>query len=289
MKRCGQHILCCEEVTYDTVTGILYALKQEVAALGSQVIKNMWYGTRMAEDVWSRMKKLKVFHSLLYDIRVALVKRGSLCLSCVKVNAIVEAARSEVGFCDDKNTGLEVDSSGRAEWSIQNPTCIPYEKWEAAMYEVCDLIGIDIVRVDKQSACDLSYAVISKKIPCEIFVEITKKSKDCKIKYDIFTDAKTCDIKYQGVLSKKECKVAYQSLLKSGCKVGFHDYVNVLNCGVDPKLIQKVYGCGMSLRYDRTKACPVLVSSEGVDYYFSDFNVVNESDIWSRLNSLNIA
>lgn len=289
MNKCSPHILCCEEATYDSIVPVFYALKQEISLLGVQIRKNLWYGTNIASDALSKIKKLKVFHSLLNDIRVALVKQGSLCLSCHKVSAIIEAVRSEVGMCRDNNIGLDVDHSGRSDWSIKNPICIPYEKWEQSMYEVCDLIGIDILRVDKKDACDLSYALVTKKISCDLFVDISKKSKDCGIKYNIFTDEKTCDIKYQGVLSKKECKVSYQSLLKSGCKVGFHEYVNIMNCGVDPKLVEKVYSCGMSLRYDQVRNCPVLVSSEGVDYYFSDFNVVNESDIWSRLNSLNIA
>lgn len=287
MLGCKLLYTCCEDATYDSVTELLYALKVEISSLGSHVLKNMWYGTNVAADVWSRIKKLKVFHSLLYDIRVALVNQGSLCLSCVKISGIMEAVRSEVGICPDKSMGLEVDNSGRAEWSLKNPFCIPYEHWESAMYEVCDMIGINIV--EKKSACDLSYAVITKKIPCDIFVDIVKKSKDCAIKYDIFTDEKTCDIKYQGVVSKKECKVEYQTILKSGCSVRFFDYVNVRNCGVDPKLIQKVYSCGMSLRYDKVRTCPVLVSSDGVEYYFSDFNVSNESDIWERLNHMNIA
>ena len=84
--------------------------------------------------------------------------------------------------------------------------------------------------------------------------------------------------------------MAYKALVKSTlCDVGFHEYVNVMNCGVKPEFIQQVYSCGMKLRYDKTKACPVLVSARGVEYYFSDFKVVNESDIWTALNSLNIA
>ncbi len=291
MRSCSPHILCCENPTYDSVTEVFYSLKAEMGFIGSLVLRDLWYGTRLGE-VWTRYKKLQVLHSVLSSIRAALVKQGALCLSCIQVNSIVEAVRSELGMDCSKNSklGLEVDVSGKAGWSIKNPFCVPFEHWESSMYEICELIGIDVVRMDKKAACDLSYAVVTKSIPCEIFVEIVKKYKDCTIKYDIFTDSKTCDIKYQGVVSKKECKVAYKALVKSTlCDVGFHEYVNVMNCGVKPEFIQQVYSCGMKLRYDKTKACPVLVSARGVEYYFSDFNVVNESDIWTRLNSLNIA
>lgn len=291
MKRNAHHTICCEDVTYDIVSDVLYSLKAEMSLIGDAVLNNMWYGTRVAADVWGRLKKISVFHRLLESIRGALVRQGSLCLNCHQVQTVIEAVRKMINNCSGNiSLGLSVTTSGRAAWTAQNPFCVPYDKYEACMYEVSEMMGINIQRVEKKSACDLSFGVVSKIIPCDVFVEIAKNYKDCTIKYDIFTDSKTCDIKYQGVLSKKECKVGYRSLLKeTKCNVEYHDYVNVVNCGVSPKFIQTVYSCGLSVKYSAGRKCPVLVSSGGNEYYFNDFNVVNEADIWNQLSLMNIA
>lgn len=287
MNRCAHSILCCEEPTYESITEVLYTIKQEIVDIGRGLLDNLWYGARYAEDSERRIRKLNVFHSLLDRLRVALRNQGSLCLNCSQVHHIVEAARLVVGVNCSGNRlkGLEIDSTRIGEWSIANPFCISHENWEKAMYAVCDLLGIKVVAVDGQKACELSYDLITRKIDCEIFVEISK-IEDCSIKYNIFTDTKSCEANFVGILTKNDCKIGFKDLVKSHkCDIGFHDYVNVINCGVDARLIKKIYSCGMSVGFSRTKACPILITADGKEYYFSDFEVHNESDIWNLLKN----
>ena len=291
MRNCAHSILCCEEPTLNGVTEVLYAVKEEISLIGEGLLNNMLYGTRLVED-HDRIRKLNVFHSLLCRLRDALRNQGSLCLSCKQVHIICEGISRTLGLkCSGKNLlGLEIDSSRLSEWTPSNPFCISYDKWQAAMYRVCDTVGLTITRVDGNKACQLAADIVQKKVDCEIFAEIAQKHADCVVKYNIFTDDKSCEANYVGVITKNTCKINYKALIKSSkCDVGFHDYVNIMNCGVDAKLVKKIYSCGMSVKFNGEKRCPMIVTAEGKEYFFTDFDVHNETDIWQRLTELHIA
>lgn len=286
---CTHTILCCEDPTYESITEVLYTVKQEIVDIGKRVLSNMLYGTNVG-DYDSRFIKLEVFHNLLDRLRVALVKQGSLCLNCKEVQYIVEGARRVVGIsCKGNNIkGLEIDSSRIGEWAIANPFCISPNNWDKCMYEVNKMLGINVVQMGQEKACDLSYSLITKKIDCDIFLQISKM-KDCTVKFNIFTDEKQCNLNYTGLLTKKDCKASFNTLVKtSKCNVGFHDYTNIVNCGVDTRLIKQIYSCGMAVKFSKARSCPILVTADGKEYYFSDLDVHNESDIW-RLLSVPIA
>lgn len=290
MKNCADSMLCCEDPTQEMVTDLLYSIKQEIVVIGKKIFDNMWYGTHYAEDSEIKIRKLNVFHNLLDRLRVVLRNQGYLCLSCHDVQIICEGVRRTIGVVCDGRQGLTIDSTRIAEWTIENPFCVSPERWQRAKYQVCDLIGIKLVRVDEKKACDMALELIQKKIDCEVFTEIAQKHQDCKIKYNIFTDNKTCEAQYEGVLTKKECKAEFKLLAanNSKCDVGFHDYVNIRNCGVDASLIGKIYSCGMSVKFSKTRGCPLLVTSEGKEYYFTDFEVNNDTDLWQKLRNLHI-
>lgn len=272
------------------VNDVFYSIKAEIAALGEQEFRYLVYGYRKRDYV-GEIRKLKLLHKTFERIRHALKYQGILCLTCNEIKKLAEGVVGIVGTnCKSTDVKyLDIDSSMAATWSASNPECIAYEDWERAMYAICEKIGFTLTRVDKQAVCNISYSLIKKDIPCEVFYEIANIAKTCKIKYDILADEKQCEVSFASIQSKRDCKVNYSKITARNkkCSLKFHDYVNIINCGVSSSLIAKIYECGLSVKFSKEKACPVLVSGSN-QFIFSSFSVDNESELWKALKDMNI-
>jgi hypothetical protein len=179
--------------------------------------------------------------------------------------------------CGTPNPEYKVNSFNYNVWATANPDCVLKPTWYQCAKGLCYQLGINLItKVTPEEIGKLTYSISASKVNCSLFYALKARKELCDLNYKL------------RVIPDEECKLEYKLLKqKFECNLTLKQYKTILCKDFSPKLISKLYECGITLRADRSDT--VLACFPEIEIDVENFDLANlDSNLIQQLNTFNI-
>ena len=289
----------CYSVDYDS---LIYQLKECISELSKKQVEKLCYGFTCGREVEKNLEKLDGHLSILKKEIDIFSFGGKPFLSPINLQKLKEKITKLCPNCNKYNQYLIPNEDLQIQISdvVDNPRCIPYQKWEKYAVAFCDNLKIELKTIEQK--CNIAFDIISKKICPELLVQLNVFKQACDLgfniarkeicgvgenKYKLNFAAKKldyCESNLSLVIDEKTCGLAFNLLKKEfNCNLDYKIYKKLIDCGLTPDLIFKVYEqeCSLDLKVNNN-----LLSLQNVDVISESGNKYNIQDLFFSQSTL---
>ena len=220
-----------QSINVDVIDTLIYLLYDLLKKYSDKHYIGWQYGYYEIKTLERKFSAAHDFLDNLKNLRFR-VEMESECLCDKDAEKLIETVRTLTGSCTPLRLDLISDSSGYAEWVLNNPDSVPREVWEECLYTKCDNITYTLARELNESLvkCDVVYTFISAIKKCVSSYKIENKSDNCLIEYMMLKTQTSCTLTYD-------------------------DYVEIHNCGGTYDLVKTALECGATVGVNLKSQC----------------------------------
>jgi hypothetical protein len=260
-----EDLACCSNHSVNTLDNLIYNIDNAIAEMGKELLYFELYGYKIKEckDL-NKYIQLKTQREAIKKHMIAMIKNASTCFKCNELEVLIENVKKVLGHeCTVFiRTDINIDSSNKTEWDVNNPYCVSREKWEELAYRVCGDLGFNLEIIDLSAACEITFNTVITPQLCDIIADIKVEKQNCDITSTLTLEEEKCELDYNLLVSSTNCNVSYSL------------YKELLSCNLTSKIIREVYDCDMSLKINKENpSCAILVTVTGMELNLCDFNI----------------